>query len=235
MADAANEGKQLRIEIDGRAYARIPLKTHVIAVGDDLTPVIDAYATPAVRAGDWLFVTEKIVAISQGRSYPVAEISPRPLAHFLSRHVKKTSYGIGLGMPETMEMALRECGTPRILFAAAVSAVTKVFGRSGDFYRVAGERARGIDGPTRGTLPPYNEHVVLVPEDANGVAYAIQQRVAQSGTAIEVFVVDINDIGGNILGSTADRATTALVPRILKDNPLGQGHQSTPLGIIRPA
>lgn len=233
MADEANEGKQLQVEIDGVAFSRIPLKTHVIAVGDDLTPVIDAYAAPAVRDGDWLFVTEKIVAISQGRSYPVSEITPRALARFLSRYVKKTSYGIGLGMPETMEMALRECGTPRILLAAGVSAVTKVFGRSGDFYRIAGERARGIDGPTRGTIPPYNEHVVLVPEDADGVAHAIQQRIAQAGKRVEVFVVDINDIGGNILGSTADRSTTALVPRILKDNPLGQGHQSTPLGIIR--
>ena len=116
-----------------------------------------------MRAGDILFVTEKIVAITQGRSYPLEAIRPRRLAVFLARFVTKTPYGIGLGMPETMEMALRECGTPRILFAAGVSAVTKLFGRRGDFYRIAGDKARAIDGPTSGTIPPYNKAVVLGP------------------------------------------------------------------------
>ncbi|GAA1692954.1 hypothetical protein GCM10009808_07670 [Microbacterium sediminicola] len=233
MDGAPNEGKRLEISVGGREFDRIPIRTHVIAVGDDLDPVIESYAVPAVETGDWLFVTEKIVAISQGRSYPVSSIHPRRLATFLSRYVTKTSYGIGLGMPETMEMALRECGTVRIVFAAGVSAVTKLFGRSGDFYRVAGERARGIDGPTRGTLPPYNEHVVLVPDKPDAVAAHIKQLIAAHGKNVDVFVVDINDIGGNILGSTASKSVTETLPLILQDNPLGQGHQSTPLGIIR--
>src|SRR3546814_11545686 len=67
-------------------------------------------------------------------------------------------------------MALRECGVPRILFAAAVSAVTKAFGRKGDFYRIAGDKARAIDGPTSGTIPPYNKAVVLGPERPREVA-----------------------------------------------------------------
>ena len=116
-----------------------------------------------MQPGDLLFVTEKIVAITQGRSYLVEDIKPRRLALFLSKFVVRTPYGIGLGMPETMEMALRECGTLRILFAAAVSAVTKLFGRKGDFYRIAGDKARAIDGPTSGTIPPYNKAVVLGP------------------------------------------------------------------------
>lgn len=235
MAGEPNEGKNLQITVDGSQFQRIPVRTHVIQVGDALDPVIEQYAAPLVQDGDRLFVTEKIVAISQGRSYPVSSITPRRLATFLSRYVTKTSYGIGLGMPETMEMALRECGTPRILFAAVVSAVTKVFGRSGDFYRIAGDRARGIDGPTRGTIPPYNEHVVLVPEDSPGVARHLRDLLAARGAAVEVFIVDINDIGGNVLGSSSTPREEQLVARILGDNPLGQGHQSTPLGIIRPA
>ena len=52
---------------------------------------------------------------------------------------------------------------------------------------------------------------------------------------VDVLIVDINDFGGNVLGSTMDRAGNRLMERILKDNPLGQGHESTPLGIIRKA
>lgn len=228
----ANEGKALEASVDGKSYARIPLRTRVIMPNDDLDSVITEYAKDAVQPGDLLFVTEKIVAITQGRSYRLDEITPRPLARFLSRYVVRTSYGIGLGMPETMEMALRECGTIRILFAAGVSAVTKAFGRKGDFYRIAGDKARSIDGPTSGTIPPYNKAVVLGPERPREVAAHLKGLI---GGGVEVAVVDINDIGGNILGSTLLKVRENQLVAILRDNPLGQGHQSTPLGIVRPA
>jgi F420-0:gamma-glutamyl ligase-like protein len=232
MTGEANAGKALTVTVEGATFARIPIRTRVVMPGDDLDAFVREYARDAVRDGDILFVTEKVVAITQGRSYLVEDIHPRRLARFLSRFVVRTPYGIGLGMPETMEMALRECGVPRILFAAAVSAVTKVFGRKGDFYRVAGDKARAIDGPTSGTIPPYNKAVVLGPERPREVAAHLRTML---GTRADVAVVDINDLGGNILGSTLDRAGERRLVAILKDNPLGQGHQSTPLGIVRPA
>jgi hypothetical protein len=226
----ANAGKALTVQVEGSSFARIPIRTRVVMPGDDLDEFIRANAADVVRAGDLLFVTEKIVAITQGRSYLVEDIKPRRLAFFLSKYVTRTPYGIGLGMPETMEMALRECGPIRILFAAAVSAVTKLFGRKGDFYRIAGDKARAIDGPTSGTIPPYNKAVVLGPERPREVAQHVK---ALLGGVPEVAVVDINDLGGNILGSTLDKAGEKRLVAILKDNPLGQGHQSTPLGIVR--
>ena len=226
----ANAGKALTVTIDGQTFSRIPIRTRVVMPGDDLDAFITEYASGVVEPGDIFFVTEKIVAITQGRSYLLDEIKPRKLALFLSKYVTRTPYGIGLGMPETMEMALRECGTPRILFAAAVSAVTKLFGRKGDFYRIAGDKARAIDGPTNGTIPPYNKAVVLGPTEPAKVAARLK---ALLGGGAEVAVVDINDIGGNILGSTLDKAGEKRLVAILKDNPLGQGHQSTPLGVIR--
>ncbi|MCR2785617.1 MULTISPECIES: coenzyme F420-0:L-glutamate ligase [unclassified Microbacterium] len=230
LSAVPNDGKALTVTVDGSTFERIPIRTRVVLPGDDLDAFIREYAADVVRPDDLLFVTEKIVAITQGRSYPIDSVKPRKLATFLSKYVTKTSYGIGLGMPETMEMALRECGTPRILFAAGVAAVTKAFGRKGDFYRIAGDKARAIDGPTSGTIPPFNKAVVLGPERPREVAAHLKTMLG--GTA-DVAVVDINDIGGNVLGSTLDKAGEALLVRILRDNPLGQGHQSTPLGIVR--
>jgi len=224
----ANDGKALEVSVDGTDFHRIPIRTRVVMPGDTLDEIIREYAVGKTQPGDILFVTEKIVAIMQGRSYMMSEIRPRRLATFLSRYVTKTSFGIGLGIPETMEFALKEVGTPRILFAAAVSAVTKLLGRRGDFYRIAGEKARAIDGPTPGTIPPYNDAVVLGPERPHEVALEVKKLVG-----CDVAVVDINDIGGNILGSTIDKAGERQLVRILSDNPLGQGHQSTPMGIIR--
>ncbi|EAR23750.1 hypothetical protein A20C1_03658 [marine actinobacterium PHSC20C1] len=231
MGAEANAGKSLTVEVDGVVFERLPIKTRLVVRDDDIVQVVSEYAADVVKDGDILFVTEKIVGITQGRAYPISDIAPRKLATTLSKYVTKTSHGIGLGMPETMEMALRECGTPRILFAAAVAAVTKAIGRRGDFYRIAGPKARAIDGPTKNTIPPYDSHVVLGPDRPNGVAGDIARALDAD---ITVAVVDINDFGGNILGST-DRSTNGLVLSVLKDNPLGQDHQSTPLGVIRRA
>jgi len=103
-------------------------------------------------------------------------------------------------------------------------------GRSGDFYRIASDKARAIDGPTKNTIPPYNEAVVLGPKNPRDVALRVQKLV---GGAVDVAVVDINDIGGNILGSTLDKAGERRLVQILGDNPLGQATQSTPMGIVR--
>lgn len=221
--------KKAVMEVDGERYLRIPVKTHVIQTGEDIVGVVEKYVTPLLKSGDVVFVTEKAVAISQNRAYPVKSIKPRKLAVFLSRYVTKTKHGIGLGIPETMEMALRECGVLRILLAAFVSFVTKTFfKRKGDFYRIAGYRASSIDGPTPYTLPPYNEYVVLGPLYPDKVAREISNRIGA-----EVLIVDLNDLGGRILGCSNRKIDRKKMLEILKDNPLGQSREQTPIGIIR--
>ena len=107
----ANDGKALTVALEGVSFSRIPIRTRVVMPGDDLDAFIREYAADQVQAGDLLFVTEKIVAITQGRSYLVEEIQPRRLALFLSKYVTRTPYGIGLGMPETMEITME--ATPK--------------------------------------------------------------------------------------------------------------------------
>jgi hypothetical protein len=226
--------KEARINARGALYDRIPVKTGLILKGVDLMRAIAeglAECAVSIGDGDILFVSEKAVGASQGRYFLLDEgdLRPRRLARLLSRFVTKSTSGIGLGMPETMECALRECGTPRILFAAFVGALGKLVGRRGDFYRVAGHRARSIDGPTSGTIPPFNRAVSLAPEDPEGVARELSGRFGCPAA-----VVDINDLGGNILGAFPTGLDRELLVEILRDNPLGQGHESTPVGIIRP-
>lgn len=223
------EEKNPLVRIGESYYLRIPIKTHVLTKADDIVQVVRAYAAPVYHRGDVLFLSEKATAITQGRAVPVKEIKARFLARFLSRFVKKVSYGIGLGMPETMEMAFREVGTARILFAAAVAAVGKLLGRSGDFYRIAGRRVTMIDGPTPYTLPPYNEYVVLAPADPEKIVNEIE---AQLG--ISCAIVDVNDIGREVVAlSSHSVLSRETIAEVLRDNPLGQGSQQTPMGLIR--
>lgn len=223
-----NPDKNETICVDGINYRRKCIKTHVITKADDIVSVAEKYVTDNLEDGDVLFITEKAVACTQGRAIPLKDIHPRPLAVFLSKFVLKTPYGIGLAMPETMEMALVECGVLRILFAAVCSAVCKIFGKRGVFYNIAGDKARSIDGPCEFTLPPYNEYVVLGPADPDMVAQNISKSLG-----CPVLIADINDIGGNILGRYPLDTDTALYVKVLKDNPLGQDSEQTPMGLIR--
>ena len=226
-----NDSKNEIIEVDGVNYRRLAIKTHVITDKDTIVGVCEQYAKPLIMENDILFITEKIVGCTQGRAIPLKEIKPRPLAKLLCKFVLKTPYGIGLAMPETMEMALRECGTMRILFAAFISAIGKLIGKRGWFYQIAGEKARAIDGPCDCTLPPYNECVSLAPAEPEVVAEDVSKALGGVG----VIITDINDLGGNILGAYPASIDCDLMVRILKDNPLGQSHEQTPMGIIRVA
>ena len=229
-AYSANPGKQLVRTVDGVDYLRIPVKTHLITKEDDMADVVARYPKEQMREGDILFISEKAVACTQSRAIPMEDIHPRKLAVTLSRYVTKTPAGIGLGIPETMEMALQECGTVRILFAAFCSVIGKILGKKGWFYMVAGPKARGIDGPTEGTIPPYDHYVVLTPADPTGTAKRLAQALGHP-----VAIVDINDLGANILGFSEKEPSMAFLAKALGDNPLGQGEECTPMGILRRA
>ena len=225
---SANPGRRLVRTVDGEDWLRIPVKTHLITKEDDMADVVVRYPKPLMREGDILFISEKAVACTQSRAIPMEDIKPRKLAVTLSRYVTKTPAGIGLGIPETMEMALQECGTLRILFAAFCSVIGKILGKKGWFYIVAGPKARGIDGPTEGTIPPYDHYVVLTPADPMGTSKKLAQALGHP-----VAIVDINDLGANILGFSEKQPTLDWLARALGDNPLGQGSESTPMGILR--
>lgn len=223
-----NAGKEEYADVGGVRYGRYSVRTPVAVKGDDPAELARRYVLPHLRPGDAVFFSEKMIACTQGRAIPVKDIRPRRLAAFLSSKVYKNPGGIGLAMPETMEMALRECGTARILLAAACHCVGRLLGRRGWFYAVAGRKAASIDGPCHYTIPPYNEYVVLGPARPNKEAKRLS---AALGGAL-VLIVDINDLGGEILGSS-EKVNKALYRGILRDNPLGQSGQSTPCGIIR--
>jgi len=220
--------KQPEIEVCGNMYLRIPIKTHLITEKDDIVAVVKKYTTGKLEVGDIVFITEKAVAATQGRAYPVKSIKPRKLAYILSNYVTKTPAGIGLGIPETMEMALRECGVLRILFAAVIGFIGKLFGKKGLFYVVAGYKASSIDGPTPNTIPPYNTCVVLGPKEPDRVSHKISQAIG-----FPAIIVDLNDLGGKILGVSDKNMDKKMLLKILSDNPLGQSREQTPIGIIR--
>jgi asparagine synthase (glutamine-hydrolysing) len=235
-AHAPNPGRHLFAVAgtDRATYARIPVRSPVVVPGDDIVTIIEkALVDHDLKDGDMVAVSEKAVAVSQGRSFPVDQVRPSALARLLARFVGKTPVGIGLGMPQTMQLAIEEVGAFRILLAAFAAAFTRPLRIRGVFYRVAGARAAAIDGPTPGTIPPYNTHAKKAPADPEGVARRFAESLsAQAGVTVGAAVIDANDIGVTILGASAG-VDRGLLVELLRDNPLGQGHQQTPIALIR--
>ena len=225
-----NPEKKLKIETKWGTYCRFPVKTKVVYKGDVLTDIMDEYVMPFIKEGDMIFISEKIVAISQGRAFDIDDIKPSGLAKFLCKFVYKSPYGIGLGSPWTMELALRDVGAPKIIFAALCSAVTKLFGVRGVFYKIVGEKARAIDGPCDCTLPPYNHYAKLAPLKPDSVAADLEKH-----TGCKVVVMDANDIGREILGRSDQSLEIDFCKAVFEDNPLGQSSQQTPIAIVRKA
>ena len=217
------------VEVDGGRYRRLPVRTHVITEQDDIVDVVARYAGGTVRPGDVVVVSEKVTAITQGRAVPIERIRVGLLARLLWPHVRQVPYGVGLRSPYSMQCAIDECGAPRILFASIIGALGKLLGRRGDFYRIAGPQAATIDAAGTAGIEAFKNSVIKGPHEPDGVARRIAARVG-----VGVAIVDVNDIGGSWVLGASDGVDRQLIEAVLKDNPLGQGDEQTPVGIIRP-
>ena len=235
------------IVLSGTRWARYPLRVDLVGAGDDIAALTAHRATEffagrpdgaRVPDGPWyVYLSEKVVAVAQGRSFPTTDIEPGWWAKRLSRFVVRTPWGIGLGHPVTMHLAIQEVGLPRILAASAVGAAGKVLGRRGLFYRVAGPSVRAIDGPTEYSAYPANVSAKLAPDNPAGVARQVSAavRAALPAPIADLFagtvVIDANDIGQNVLGHDTALTGAALAAAFV-DNPLGQGREQTPMAVV---
>ena len=227
----ANENKKILREVNGEAYERYAIKTRFVNVGDDYIDVIREYALPVVKEGDFISISEKIIALCQKRIVYREDIHPGFWAKLLCRFVHVTPAGPGAGTPHKMQLIIMLCGLPRVLFATFCSAVTKLFGIKGVFYQVCGHEVDGIDGLIDYDIS-YKEYVnygILNPENPSGVCNEIYEKLG-----IKAMIVDACDISVKMLGKCdaleLDRST---LEELMRDNPAGQDDQCTPIILIR--
>jgi hypothetical protein len=228
-----NPGKNLTIDVDGTTYLRLPIKTPLITEKSDLLELLEQYAAPYLRPGDILFVSEKVVTVAQGRVINLNDIKPTKLARFLAGKVRnnygtKDFKGFGHGTPMAMQLFIEEAGIPRVLFAAAVSAVTRPLGIKGAFYWICGKRAKSVDCPMSFSILEYAHYAKLAPHDPDGVAKKIK---AEFG--IETVILDANYLGAFSLGKSTRKISESFIGKAFRDNPLGQSDEMTPFCILR--
>jgi hypothetical protein len=228
-----NPGKNLEINVDGATYLRLPVKTPLLTEKSGLIGAIKQYAGPYLEPDDILFVSEKVVAVTQGRVINMNDIKPSKLARFLARKVDnnygtKDFKGFGHGTPMAMQLLIEEAGYPRVLFAAAVAAVTRPLGIKGAFYYLCGKLAKSVDCPMSFSILEYAHYAKRAPKNPNGVAKAIRAALG-----CEAVILDANYIGAFSLGKTTHRISEKFIGKLFADNPAGQGSEMTPFLIVR--
>jgi hypothetical protein len=230
----ANPGKKLEIDVDGVTYTRLPVRTRLLTMKDtDILPIIEDYVGPYLQSGDLIFVSEKALTVTQGRIVDLGDIKATKFARLLARNVgnnygSNNFQGFGHGTALAMQLFLEEAGYPRLIFAAAVSALTRPFGIRGMFYRICGKRAKSVDCPMSFLILEYAHAAKLAPNDPNGAARRIRQRLGA-----ETIILDANYRGAFSLGKSTRGISESFIQKLFRDNPLGQSDEMTPFCIVR--
>lgn len=230
-----NDGKNLDAVVDGVSYLRLPVKTRLVERGDDLMKLLEEYVAPHLQSSDLLFVSEKIVCITQDRIIRRGDVQASRLARLLAgrvrNHVGTPQFrGFGHGTPEAMQLLIEEAGVPRTLFAAAVAAITRPLSIKGAFYYIVGKQAKSIDCPMSFTLAPYTEYAKRAP-----LAPGAGAREIRAALGAETVIVDANYRGAFSLGKSTRAISEKFIRNVLRDNPAGQDGEMTPFLIVRRA
>jgi hypothetical protein len=216
--------------VGGRTYRRAAIRTHLVHVKEPIVDVLQTYVSPVFEPGDFLVLSEKFVAITQGRVIHRSLVRPGLLARLLVKGVTKLKDDVGFSDPAKMQVAIMRAGWARMAIAMVGGSITRLFGRHGDFYRIAGNRVSEIDGFNPHTVRPFNEFAMLGPEDPPRDAQAIEDA-----TGWPVVIVDANNINVEVLGASSGVGVPLVEVRLaVLDNPLGQGEEQTPIVLMRP-
>lgn len=225
----ANENKKLEIEVGEDTYLRYAIHTHYVQIGEDYIEIVKKYVTPHYQDGDILSISEKIIALCQKRVVYKKDMKVSFLAKFLSKFAMRSDAGIGVDSPYKMQFAIDLCGRVKVIIAAILAGIGKLFHKKGIFYDIVGMEVTGLDGFYDKVFPEYGEFGIRIPENPNGVCNEIEEKLG-----IKAIIVDANDLERVILGKADSiEETNEFLEKIIEDNPAGQSKQLTPFILIR--
>ncbi|PSB24669.1 F420-0:Gamma-glutamyl ligase [Stenomitos frigidus ULC18] len=203
----------------------LPIRTHLLTHLDNPVAVIQRYVLPNAQPGDVVTIGETPLAIMQGRFRHPSEVKPGWVARRLCYlFLPTSSLATACGLQTLVDLV----GPVRVLVAFLVGAIAKVLGKPGVFYQLAGEQARLIDDVT-GTIPPYDQFIVLGPDNPQQVVDQIKRE-----TGLSAAIVDVNDLRAvKVLAASSDLSVPFLKQALIK-NPAGNASEQTPVVLIRP-
>lgn len=203
----------------------LPIPTHLLTPLDNPVAVVQRYVSAHGQPGDIVTLGETPVAIMQGRFRHPTTVKPGWVARRICYYFLPTS---SLATACGMQTLVDVVGPVRVLGAFVGGVLLRLLGQRGGFYQLAGDQARLIDDVT-GTLPPYDQFIVLGPEDPQGVVDRVQRE-----TGLGCAIVDVNDLKAVKILAASSGVSEALLTEALMSNPAGNADEQTPVVLVRP-
>ena len=219
--------------VGGRSYLRIPVRTHLVTIGEDLGGVIALYAAEQITAESTICLSQKFVSICTAQVRHISDVHDTWLARLIVRYVTKNDNGdIGYSHPKKMQVAIEQAGYPRMIAAVVGGGFSKfALRRRGDFYRIAGNHIAEIDGFNPDAMAPFDQYAMLPHPDPDALCDELARRFGCAA-----YMIDGNNINVEVVGRSANMAMSDEVAReVMLDNPMGQGDELTPIFLIQPA
>lgn len=219
------------IKVDECEFKRFAVQTHFVQRGESYLELINKYIVPLHEKGDILSISEKVISMCQDNTVSKKDVKLGFWAKTLSKFASSNNHGIAMDEPYKLQLAINMAGLPRILFACVCSAITKLFGVRGVFYKIAGHDIDGIDGfYMHSSFETYHDLALLNPREPSKVCNEIENAFG-----INSMIVDANDFGVNILGMCdgLKNLSEDFLSALIKDNPAGQSDELTPLILIK--
>ena len=180
----------------GSEFERFAIQTHFVKQGESYLELINKYVVPFYEKGDVLSISEKVISMCQDNTVSKKDVKLGFWAKFLSKFASSNNRGVAMDEPYKLQLAINLAGLPRILLASFCSAVTKLFGMKGVFYKIAGNDIDGIDGfYMHSSFDVYHDIALLNPKNPGKVCSEIENAFQ-----VQCMIVDANDFGVNILG-----------------------------------
>ena len=226
-----NDKKNLEITVGDQVYCRYAIKTHFVKINESYIDIINKYAKPVYQEGDVISISEKIIALCQNRVVYKNDLKVGFWAKFLSKFAAKSTAGQGVSNQLKMAYCIKKAGLIKTIWASFCSAIGKIFGKKGVFYKIVGQEVAGLDGFYPNVFEEYGNYGIENPENPNEVCKEIEEQ-----TGIPCMIVDANDLGQELLGCSpkmSEQFAESEMLGMIKDNPAGQGKELTPIILIR--
>ncbi len=235
----ANKGREIEKTVEGKVYERFPVKTHMIHIKEDISPILE-YIAGESQKGDWIAISERFMTISEGRLLHESFLKPGWLAMTIYRAIrfnmgeKAFHHDPGHAIPKKLQACIFVAGWRRMFFALILgiplTAIWKLFGKKKWwFYIIAGHRISEVDGSFTKETPPFNEFAKIYPENPEKTCNEIEKKFW-----IPAIITDSNNIDTEILGmSRGVPVSKDTAKKVLLDNPMGQGKEQTPIILVR--
>ncbi len=224
-------GKNVEIDVNGQIYMRHTIQTHFVKIGESYIDIVEKYAKPLYEEGDFISISEKIIALCQKRIVYKSDLKVGFWAKFLSKFAAKSTHGVGVNNELKMAYCIKKAGLPKTIYAAIAGGFCKLFRKRGVFYEIVGQDVSGLDGFYPNVFKEYGNYGIENPAHPFEVCAEIEEK-----TGIPCMLVDANDLGQEMLGYSpkmkADYTEQEMLA-VIRDNPAGQGNKCTPIILIR--